>query len=275
MSDFINMLCNMLPINSNIQKRDNQLRKVLDNTLGEYMDNQSDIFSELFLTDATGGWLDAFGKDYGVSRKIDESDEDYRKRILMEKLEYLTPEYLKTIFDIDLYAYINQFDASENCLTSDNVYLASRFMSIVSFDIQNAVNKKFILDNSILWVNEDKLDFLIFYDVGNLLLEFVQVYTLNSLSHFFDGRTNLLKVRLTLPNAKNCRYMFSNCGNLQEIYLYIPNLETNTKIFDNCLALQTIDVTIPDSKVNGFKNYVSSLNLENLTSFKINGVEQL
>jgi hypothetical protein len=46
-------------------------------------------------------------------------------------------------------------------------------------------------------------------------------------------------------------------------------------MFLGCSALETIDVTIPSSVVSGFKTDVLGLNLENLTSFIINGEEQL
>jgi hypothetical protein len=43
----------------------------------------------------------------------------------------------------------------------------------------------------------------------------------------------------------------------------------------NAPNIETIDVTIPTNKVNGFKSYVTGLNLQHLTSFIINGEEQL
>lgn len=155
MSDFINMFCDMLPINSEIQKKDNPLRKVLDSSMGEYMDNLEDINEQLFLTTATGGWLDAFGKDYGVSRKIDEDDDSFRERIIFEKLEYLTVHNLIEIYGLTLYAFVDDFDASENCLTSDNPYISSKYMSIASDELKEILNKKFVLDGEITWLESD------------------------------------------------------------------------------------------------------------------------
>ena len=76
MSDSLDMLWDLLPMASVLQRKDNQLRIVLDRTVGEWLDNFSQPYEQLFLTSATGGWLDAHGKDYGVPRRIDESDDD-------------------------------------------------------------------------------------------------------------------------------------------------------------------------------------------------------
>ena len=152
MSDFINVLIDMLPLHSALQDKSNELRKVLDYTLGEYMDNLADIGDMLFLDSATGGWLDAHGRDYGVSRRLDETDEDYRERIIFEKLEYLTAHNLQEIYGLPLFAYVSSFDATDNDLTSDNPYIADSYMSIADNDLQNTLNKKFILDGGITWL---------------------------------------------------------------------------------------------------------------------------
>ena len=80
----------MLSLGSALQRDDNELRKVLDRSVGEYMDAVELPLDELFLTSASGGWLDAHGRDYGVTRRPDESDDDFRERIVFEKLEFLT-----------------------------------------------------------------------------------------------------------------------------------------------------------------------------------------
>ena len=148
----MDMLIEMLPLHSQLQKPDNPLRTVLDKSVGEYMDNISDIEDELFLTSATGGWLDAHGRDYGVSRRIDEDDESYRERIIFEKLEYLTAHNLQEIYGLSLYCYVSGFDATDNDLTSDNPYLCSKYMSIADTDLQGTLDKKFILDGGITWL---------------------------------------------------------------------------------------------------------------------------
>lgn len=152
MSTFIEMFCEMLPMNSEIQRSDNEFRKVLDNSVGEYMDNLEDISEQLFLTTATGGWLDCFGRDFGVSRKLDEDDEGYRSRIVFEKLEYLTVRNLSEIYGLILYAFVDDFDASENTLTSDNPYISSKYMSVASDELKGILNKKFVLDGEIVWL---------------------------------------------------------------------------------------------------------------------------
>lgn len=299
MSDFMEALVDLLPSHNSLKNPNNELRRVLDGTVGAWFDNYDiqSVYDNLFLTTASGGYLDLHGADYGVYRRVDESDEDYRNRIVQEKLEYLTPEYLETIFGLTLYAYVSMFDARENCLTSDNPYLSNQYMSIASNDVQGILNKKFILDNSILWLNDYQVDYIINSDDENLILNNIALYTSKILFQYFKNAdiksvklvlnnaeelegmfyncSELLNVDLELVNCVNVGYCFLNCLSLQNVKFKAPNLKRYTGVFGNCDNIETIDVVIPDNMVTGFKSYVLGLNLENLTSFKINGVEQL
>jgi len=153
MSDFVDMMVEMLPMHSNLQSKSNSVRKVLDNTVGVYMDNFELPYEQIFLTSATGGWLDAWGRDYGVSRRINEDDETYRRRIVYEKLDNLTAKLLMEVYNVDLYAFVDDFDASENTLTSDNPYLNREgYLGSVDSDTQQILDKKFILDTGVVWL---------------------------------------------------------------------------------------------------------------------------
>lgn len=152
MSDFMTALVDLLPEHNKLKDTRNPLRKVLDLTVGEWFDNRDvqDFYEQLFLQSATGAWLDLHGRDYGVVRQLGESDEDYRIRIVQEKLEYLTPEYLDSVFDLVLYSYVQGFDASENTLTSDNPYIDGYgYMSEMNDTVFDILNRKFVLDSSI------------------------------------------------------------------------------------------------------------------------------
>ena len=152
MSVFMEMLVELLPLGSALQKEDNELRKVLDRSVGEFMDSLELPFDELFLTSATGGWLDAHGKDYGVPRRLDEDDESYRERIVFEKLEYLTVGNLIGIYGLELFAFVDDFDATDNMLTSDNPYLSSRYMGVADETTRDILDKKFVLGAEVTWI---------------------------------------------------------------------------------------------------------------------------
>lgn len=152
MTNFIDMLAELLPGHSEFQKKDNPLRKVLDRTIGEYMDNQENVSDQLFLTSATGGWLDAHGKDYGVPRRLDEDDESYRERIIFEKLEHLTAGNLQEIYGLVLYAFVANFSPYDNTLTSDNPYARNKYMAYADEDLKMILDNKFILDSGITWL---------------------------------------------------------------------------------------------------------------------------
>ena len=152
MSVFMEMLVELLPLGSALQKEDNELRKVLDRSVGEFMDSLELPFDELFLTSATGGWLDAHGKDYGVPRRLDEDDESYRERIVFEKLEYLTVGNLLSVYGLELFAFVSDFDPVDNMLTSDNPYLSSRYMGVADETTRDILNKKFVLGAEVTWL---------------------------------------------------------------------------------------------------------------------------
>ena len=153
MSDFVDMLVEMLPMHSELQKEDNPFRKVLDRTVGAYMDDFEIPYEQIFLTSATGGWLDAHGKDYGIPRKIDETDEHYRERIIYEKLDHLTPQLLKDMYNVELFTYRNDFDVTDNTLVSDNPYINNGgFLGLVDSYTADILDKKFIVDLGVTWI---------------------------------------------------------------------------------------------------------------------------
>ena len=153
MSDSLDMLWDLLPMASVLQRKDNQLRIVLDRTVGEWLDNFSQPYEQLFLTSATGGWLDAHGKDYGVPRRIDEDDESYRQRIIYEKLDHLTPALLNNVYNVKLFSYRSDFDVTDNTLVSDNPYIDNGgYLGLADLDTMDILDKKFILDSGVTWL---------------------------------------------------------------------------------------------------------------------------
>lgn len=144
----------LLSEKSSLKNENNPVRKVIMNTIGEWLDNHdiTDLFDNVFINTANKGYLDLFGKDFDVPRQVGETDEDYRERIVFEKLEYLTAKNLIDVYDLTLYSYIPNFNPSNNTLTSDNPYISDYYMSYASKDLQKILNSKFILDSDIVWL---------------------------------------------------------------------------------------------------------------------------
>ena len=387
----MDMIVEMLPLSSKLQRADNPLRIVLDRTVGEWLDNFEQPFEQLFLMSATGGWLDAHGRDYGVPRRLDEDDEHYRQRIIYEKLDHLTPSLLSDVYNVRLFSYRGDFNVSDNTLVSDNQHIvqSNTFLGLSDEDTISILDKKFILDRVVTWVNDlGSLDYIFDMRDINIISDYSKVYELNNLRLFFNkgnfktvklylpngtdchemflncnlvninlnlpnatncismfytcpnlvnvnlnlpnvincftmfwgcssleninlslpkatvcsglfvSCSNLTNVDLNLPNATDCDNMFTHCSNLEDIDLDLPRVMNCSSMFWDCPNLinvklncpklsdysdmfeyaeniETIDVTIPTNKVSGFKSYVTGLNLTNLTSFIINGEEQL
>ena len=325
MSVSMDMIVEMLPLSSKLQREDNPLRIVLDRTVGEWLDSFSQPFEQLFLTSATGGWLDAWGRDYGVPRRLDEDDDSYRQRIIYEKLDHLTPSLLSDVYGVKLFTYRGDFNVSDNTLVSDNPHIVMNesFLGLSDEDTISILDKKFVLDSIVTWINSDgEIEYILDTRGKNILSNYPKIYTLNNLFNYFMGNTAITKVKLVLPNATHCRSMFYSCSNLIDVDLQLPNVTDCRYMFDSCSSLtnidltlpnattcdfmflyclnlvnvklnlpklnshssmmfgatgniETIDVTIPTNKVSGFKSYVTGLHLQHLTSFIINGEEQL
>ena len=347
MSVSMDLLLELFPINSALQHPDNELRKVLDRTVGEWLDNFSQPFEQLFLMSATGGWLDAHGRDYGVPRKLDEDDEHYRQRIIYEKLDHLTPSLLSDVYGVKLFTYRGDFNVSDNTLVSDNPHIVQNesFLGTVDEDTIRILDKKFILDNVVTWINSDgEIEYILDTRGKNILPNYSKIYKLTKVIYYFRKNEGIENVKLFLPTATSCSGMFEYCTSLKKVDLKIPQVTNVTGMFSNCTALtevniiagkindclslfsgcsaltevnldlpngasfvnmfrncssltnvklnlpklnyynsmfyncsnlETINVNIPTDKVSGFKSYVTGLNLQYLTSFIINGEEQL
>ena len=346
LSDSFELIRELLPLGSALQDDGNPLRIVLDRSVGEWLDGFEQPFDELFLTTASGGWLDAHGRQYGVSRRLDEDDESYRQRIVYEKLDELTPSLLVDVYGVKLFSLVDDFNVYGNSLVSDNPFLGGGgFIGVADDDVVSILDKKFILGTGVTWVSGfGELEYILNSLGVNVLSDYSRIYNLSRLYQFFEGNSSIKMVKLTLPNATNCagmflgcfglvnvdlnlpnvincenmfydcgglltvdlnlpnatncqavfrncgslksinltlpnavycNRMFFNCSELVNVKLTLPNLSSYENIFGNAPKIETIDVTIPANKVSGFKSYVTGLNLQYLTSFKINGEEQL
>lgn len=141
-------LFDRLPFTSGLRKSDNPVRELIDLSLGSYMDSLDDYrgFNCWFLEFATGKYLDLHGNMYGVLRRIDESDDDYRNRIILEKSGHYTVDYLLGMFGDNLYADIPDYNPRSLKLTSDNPYWEDGFMLNVSDADKTVIMKKFITE---------------------------------------------------------------------------------------------------------------------------------
>ena len=133
-----------LPVNSQLQSPDNPMHIIIQNTIGELLDNFEIDYNQFFLQDATGKYLDLHGKQYGLGRKSNESDEEYRNRIILCAYEYATVKVLTEIYGVEFYANVDNFENNTNLLCSDNPYLTNELMGFISDEVYNILDEKFI-----------------------------------------------------------------------------------------------------------------------------------
>ena len=92
------------------------------------------------------------GVDKNIPRKIDESDDDYRQRLILESIGHLTINFLRKVYNVELYTYVDDFDVN-NTLVSDNTYISDKgFIGVADEMTQQILNKKFVLDNGVEWL---------------------------------------------------------------------------------------------------------------------------
>lgn len=276
MSDFTDAIFENLALRSQLNNPNNQLRKVLDKTVGAWFDENGYNVFNFFINTATGKYLDLFGRDYGILRNIDESDEDYRNRIILEKLDHLTPRTLSEEYNVRLYHYIDQFNIGDNTLTSDNPFNTDFYMGVASDEVRSILDFKFAMDTGIVWLNNDGvLDYILDSDDANVLRDYVGVYTAVDGYNYFDENNVIKEVKLNLPYTTTARIMFVECSNLSKLDLTMPqvvNCQQMVKFNDN-LTEVNLDLPLAENCI-GMCAYNESLtkaviNMPNMISDSI------
>lgn len=133
--------------NEALHDENNDFVRVLDGTVGEYLENRQNHFLDTFLVMAEGDFLDIHGKMYGIFRKQDESDEAYRNRIILNKsILQRTTDFSK--LDIGIWIYKDGV-TDKDTLTSRNPYLKEEhdedYIFIISGNDVQYLEKKFLL----------------------------------------------------------------------------------------------------------------------------------
>ena len=157
MSDYGDGIIERLNGTTGLADKDNPFHKLINHGLGGWLDNfdENSLSEQIFLESATGKWLDVHGEQFGIKRKIDESDEEYRQRIVYESLGHITTPFLVDVYGLTLYCYIEDFDVTENTLTSDNVYACNKYMAFVDENTQAVLDKKFVIGSGLTYIEEE------------------------------------------------------------------------------------------------------------------------
>ena len=149
-------ITDLLPVNSNIHGT--PFEDLINNTIGyflEMIEEEVDAMNDgCFLETAEGRYLDLWGKDYGIPRLNDETDEDYRKRLKILPLERFNIQTLYEVYDLQL---LTRNDTSFNDLKlySDNHFLDDEYWIGVSDEEWVEISRKFITTNKIRRITEN------------------------------------------------------------------------------------------------------------------------
>lgn len=139
--------------NPNLEKEDNPGRMIIDGCVGEYLENYDNHIYDLFLTRATGDYLDLHGSLYNIFRRENEDDESLRQRILTEELIIQSAE---DFLALDVTLWVHFIGITDNSiLSSRNPYLKKEatgsYVFMATGTDSDYVKDKFIVGD-ILWV---------------------------------------------------------------------------------------------------------------------------
>ena len=151
------MITEFLPSNCQATDDDNPFKQFLDNTIGYFLDvvdEQTDeLNTSMFVQESVGKFLDLHGVDYNLKRLPNESDEDYRNRLLLDSLDRFTFEWLYELFDLQLLTYNDDYE--DNMLLSDNHYLNNQYFIDCTDEIWNVINRKFVVLDRLVRFNDE------------------------------------------------------------------------------------------------------------------------
>lgn len=129
MTEFIDTITGLMPLSSNFDGSD--MQSLLDETLGAYFDSKEEDIEEVldapFLSEADDDYLDLIhGQLYSIKRKPEETDEEYRSRLVFQAKDHLTVPDLREL-DCKVYAYVDEYNPAST-LTSRNTGLTRKLI---------------------------------------------------------------------------------------------------------------------------------------------------
>ena len=139
--------------NEALQSDENEFIKIYDGTLGEYLTNHDNHFLDVFLLTASGDYLDIHADIFGLKRRENETDEEFRQRI---KTDELLIERTTDFEKLDCQLWIYKDGVTDNdTLTSRNTYLKDEhdenYVFIGTGTDSEYIQSKFLLGD-ILWL---------------------------------------------------------------------------------------------------------------------------
>ena len=195
-SDYGEGIINRLHPDSVLRQEGHPARSLIMKTVGAWLDDYdvTSLYDNSFLSTATGRWLDLYGRDLSVPRKLDESDEDYRTRLIYASIGNLSIDYLLNVFDLTLYSFREDFNVEDNTLVSDNPFLnTGGYISVAEDDVISIMDRKLLLNGSISWVNSyGALGYILNTQGINILHHYSEIYKLTNLLLYFKYNSNII-----------------------------------------------------------------------------------
>lgn len=145
MSDVLDFITDIMPVNSGFDGSD--FAEVLENSVLKYLQEKyesNNVYESFFITLATGRALDRIGKNYGVFRLSDESDEDYRSRINFQADKTINLNNVQEL-GCEVVVYVEDYDLTETLL-SNNITEANKILIIApNNSIKTIIEKNLLL----------------------------------------------------------------------------------------------------------------------------------
>ena len=145
-------ITDLFPVNNTIHNT--PFKDLINNSIGyflELIENEVTSMNEgCFINTAEGRYLDLWGKDLGIRRLNDESDDDYRTRLMISPLEQFTINTVYELYDLQLMTKPSSSSNLDLTLMSDNHFLNKQYYVDCADEVWNELDKKF-LTTGVLW----------------------------------------------------------------------------------------------------------------------------
>ena len=130
--------------------------KVLDGTLGEWLEHHKPLFLNYFLSTASSEYLDVIGREYNVIRLENESDEDFIERIKLEiNIVGSANDLNKAGVELWIYdenvLYKGEYLTSKNPSLKTDIEKEPVFLAHAEDLAKDYINNKYIFNEEVIW----------------------------------------------------------------------------------------------------------------------------
>lgn len=135
---------------SGLRRKDNTIHKLFVELIGRWLDEWDTVekVRQYSFRFATGEWLNILASEYGLTRLEDETDDEFRKRLLQKCAEKFTTPTLKSN-DVLFFTCVKN---PKTQLTSKNTYLTNDYLCYADDLTEEYYDSTYVCWRDIRWL---------------------------------------------------------------------------------------------------------------------------